>query len=368
MSTHRKLRSSSQKAAMLVGVAAVLHASRFMVKEAGHARLGLGQTKVKQWLRARGRSGQEMLGMRASAFQELEAELVRSGKLVDGRRILTAEKLAIFLYMCRWGASCRQAADVFGHSAATIATTFKMILAALLSPDIYNKHVRLPAARSPVPDRIKNDPALFPFFKDVVGAIDGSHVPAHAPQRIRDRFWTRKGRTSFNVLAACDFDMRFIYVLSGWEGSASDSYLWRQALGASLKFEGNQKMLGDAGFPLSKRLLIPFRGVRYHLKEFASGMRRPQNSKELYNRRHAGARSTQADLFPALAVVHNFIRTHDPEGDLEAQAAATADANEEDHGNQQGQGAQQARTVEAREAVAYRDNVSLRMWTVDQVL
>jgi len=33
----------------------------------------------------------------------------------------------------------------------------------------------------------------------------------------------RKAYTSQNVLAACNFDLEFIYVLRGWEGTAHES-------------------------------------------------------------------------------------------------------------------------------------------------
>lgn len=35
-------------------------------------------------------------------------------------------------------------------------------------------------------------------------------------------FRNKKGLLSQNVLAACSFDLKFHYVLAGWEGSASD--------------------------------------------------------------------------------------------------------------------------------------------------
>lgn len=35
---------------------------------------------------------------------------------------------------------------------------------------------------------------------------------------------------SQNVLAACNFDLEFIYVLSGWEGSAHDAKVLNDAL------------------------------------------------------------------------------------------------------------------------------------------
>ncbi|KAK1627951.1 hypothetical protein QYE76_002266 [Lolium multiflorum] len=42
-------------------------------------------------------------------------------------------------------------------------------------------------------------------------------------------FRGRKHYTSQNVLAVVDFDMRFTYVLTGWEGSAHDASIWPTA-------------------------------------------------------------------------------------------------------------------------------------------
>lgn len=40
----------------------------------------------------------------------------------------------------------------------------------------------------------------------------------------------RKHTTTQNVLAAVDFDLRFTYVLAGWEGSAHDALILSDAL------------------------------------------------------------------------------------------------------------------------------------------
>ena len=45
-----------------------------------------------------------------------------------------------------------------------------------------------------------------------------------------DKFRGRKGDTTWNVLAACDFDLKFTYMLSGWEGSAHDARVLEHAL------------------------------------------------------------------------------------------------------------------------------------------
>jgi hypothetical protein len=45
--------------------------------------------------------------------------------------------------------------------------------------------------------------------------------------------------------------------------------------------------LVDGGYANTISFLAPYRGVRYHLKEFGAGHRRPQNPKELFNHRHS---------------------------------------------------------------------------------
>ena len=43
-------------------------------------------------------------------------------------------------------------------------------------------------------------------------------------------FRGRKHTITQNVLAAVDFDLRFTYVLAGWEGSAHDALILSDAL------------------------------------------------------------------------------------------------------------------------------------------
>jgi hypothetical protein len=43
-------------------------------------------------------------------------------------------------------------------------------------------------------------------------------------------FRGRKNYTTQNVLAAIDFDLKFTYVLAGWEGSAHDATVLADAL------------------------------------------------------------------------------------------------------------------------------------------
>lgn len=100
--------------------------------------------------------------------------------------------------------------------------------------------------------------------------------------------------------------------------------------------------LVDAGLPHTSTLIAPYRGVRYHLKEYSS--RAPQNPRELFNLRHASLRNsierafgvlkkrfpiirsttepfysceTQADIFLACCILHNFLLEVDRDKEIE---------------------------------------------------
>lgn len=45
----------------------------------------------------------------------------------------------------------------------------------------YGRHVQLPSSNAPVPTEILTNPKWFPWFKPVLGAIDGTHLPCFAP-------------------------------------------------------------------------------------------------------------------------------------------------------------------------------------------
>ena len=76
-----------------------------------------------------------------------------------------------------------------------------------------------------------------------------------------------------NCLAACSFDLRFTYFMSGWEGSAHDSTLFSNARQTDfyIPLAEGKYYLADAGFASSDALLVPYRSVRYHLSEWGQG-------------------------------------------------------------------------------------------------
>jgi hypothetical protein len=87
---------------------------------------------------------------------------------------------------------------------------------------LYPHVVSLPTIDTPSPSRITDNPKYTPYFDDCIGALDGTHIAVYVSTTEQARYRNRKGTLSQNVLAVCDFNMQFVYVLPGWEGSAHD--------------------------------------------------------------------------------------------------------------------------------------------------
>ena len=61
-------------------------------------------------------------------------------------------------------------------------------------------------------------------------------------------------------------DMKFVYVLSGWESSAADSHVFECVQTFSFAIPEGWYYLADAGYSNCDALLVPYRGVQYYLK------------------------------------------------------------------------------------------------------
>jgi DDE superfamily endonuclease len=225
--------------------------------------------------------------MNKHVFRCLVETLHRRGGIDDSRHVSLEEQIGIFLYTCVTGASNRKVQERFQRSGDTISKSvviftactlifsplhryFHRVLNALVSPAVYNTYVCLPTINTPLAEEIEASPDFFPFFEDCLGAIDGTHILAYVPELDRPRYRDRKQQISQNVLAACSMDMRFLYVLPGWEGSASDGRVFSNARETDFHILQGKYYLADAGFPNCDALLIPYRAVRYHLKEWGS--------------------------------------------------------------------------------------------------
>uniref|UniRef100_A0A2N9IT35 Uncharacterized protein n=1 Tax=Fagus sylvatica TaxID=28930 RepID=A0A2N9IT35_FAGSY len=226
--------------------------------------------------------------MRPISFVELCKILSDKNLVRETINVSNKEQVVIFLHTIGHNVRFRVAVGRFHRSVETIHRYFRVVLKGVFS--LYKHVVRLPDNETHLD--IRNNRRFYPYFKDCVGAIDGTHIRASVPIEIQGRFRGRKDGTTQNVLAAITFDLKFCYVLAGWEGNAHDSRVLDDALHRSrgLKIPEGKYYLGDAGYGNKNGILSPYRKVRYHLKEFSDHP--PENAQELFNLHHSSLRTT----------------------------------------------------------------------------
>ncbi|CAN1130847.1 Protein ALP1-like [Linum perenne] len=327
----------------------------------------------------------EQLRMERHIFLQLCEELKNHG-LCPSKNITVQEQVAMFLMILAHSNSARDNAEDFQHSTATVSKYFGIVLKAVIR---MSRVVIVPPNMSEVPPQILRDPKYYPYFKDCVGAIDGVHVDAILPISQQIPFRGRKGNTTQNVLCVCSFDMRFTYVVAGWEGSAHDArILTSTATDSNSQFPMpplGKYYVVDSGFANAPGFLAPFRGYTSHFQEIR---RRggPRGREELFNYRHSSLRnviercfgvlkrrwpilkmmcsysfSKQTDIVLACCALHNFIRMH-AQGD-------TLFAEFEESDGQAETSEFMARiefgtsSSQVREMASKRDRIANQMWS-----
>ncbi|KAF4042739.1 DDE superfamily endonuclease [Phytophthora infestans] len=138
-----------------------------------------------------------------------------------------------------------------------------------------------------VPDDFKQ---RNPYFDQALCAIDGSHFHVLVPSEDVKRFRNHKGYVSTNALIACDWNLNVCFAYVGAEGSAHDAMVLQWSKFLDL-------------------VLAPYRGVRYHLKEWSKASGRPKNGKELFNLRHSKARNVVERVIGVLKRRFKILRT-----------------------------------------------------------
>ncbi|KAL0303263.1 UNVERIFIED_CONTAM: hypothetical protein Sradi_6194400 [Sesamum radiatum] len=274
--------------------------------------------------------------MTKSCFCALVDALSSRGLLPQGQtaRVSNIEEVAIFMQTVGMHRRQRDSMERFQHSLETIHRRFHRVLSALcaLAPEM----ITGPNWTNTHP-KIASNPAFYPYFKDCIGAIDGTLVPTWAPQADQNRYRSRKGRIAQNILAICDFDMDFTYVYVGWEGSAADSRVLDHAISQDSAFpfpSVGKYYLVDVGFANYQCFLSPI------------GWGMPN-----YLLRH------QVEIVIACCTLHNFIRRFSQDDQLfnEPDDETTGDM---DAFYQRGR----PNVVEIEAQRAFWDAIAMQMW------
>ncbi|TKS65903.1 putative nuclease HARBI1 [Collichthys lucidus] len=97
-------------------------------------------------------------------------------------------------------------------------------------------------------------------FPNVIGCIDGTHIPITAPSHNEADYVNRKSIHSINVQIICDAAHIITNVEAKWPGSVHDSRIYRESnLSARLQHgEFDGLLLGDRGYTCQPRLLTPY--------------------------------------------------------------------------------------------------------------
>lgn len=267
------------------------------------------------------------------SFLPLVTLLQRQDGLQDSFAVCAREKFLICIHLL-CANTMRSAKARWQHSLATISSCMHQVINALLNCRhiLFERIVSRPRDDI-IHSHIAENPKFFPFFQNCIGATDGSLIPACIPADQQGPWRDRKGNISQNVLVVANFDLLYSFALCGWEGSAPDQRVLESSYDNGFHIPTGKFILADAAFTLCSTVLTPYCGVRYHLKEWARGNRKPLNARELFNLRHASLRNlaervlgitkekfpilstmmeyefkTQRDIVLCCLLLHNFIR------------------------------------------------------------
>ncbi|KAL8497505.1 hypothetical protein ACS0TY_021002 [Phlomoides rotata] len=163
------------------------------------------------------------LRMVRNSFERLCFLMRELGGLVDRRYISVEEQVSMFQSILAHHKKNRVIKFDFRRSGQTVSHYIHIVLRAVLS-----LHTLFLVKPTPVTDDLTD--SRWKWFKGCLGVLDGTYIDLHIPSCDKPHFRTRKGRISTNVLGACDRNMMFVYVLPGWEGSAADCRVLRNAV------------------------------------------------------------------------------------------------------------------------------------------
>ncbi|AAD25557.1 Hypothetical protein [Arabidopsis thaliana] len=234
----------------------------------------------------------DILRMHQSTFRTLCKILSEQYKLEESCNIYLEESVAMFIEMVAQDLTVRVIAERYQHSLETVKRKLDEVLSALLklAADIVKPTRDDVTGISPF---LVNDKRYMPYFIDCIGALDGTHVSVRPPSGDVERYRGRKSEATMNILAVCNFSMKFNIAYVGVPGRAHDTKVLTYCATHEASFPhppAGKYYLVDSGYPTRSGYLGPHRRTRYHLELFNRGGP-PTNSRELFNRRHSSLRS-----------------------------------------------------------------------------
>lgn len=166
--------------------------------------------------------------MDKTPFIQLCHYFQRKKWLSNSKFVDVDEKMAMFLSIVSHNKRNRIVRLKFQHSGETVSKYFHEVLNAMMK---FAREMIVPPDFNNLDKEGCHIELREGAFKGAVGALDGTLIDAHIPVEDQVPFRGRgQGKCYQNVMAVCDFDMKFIYVMAGWEGIAHDSRVLNETL------------------------------------------------------------------------------------------------------------------------------------------
>ncbi|KAL5546858.1 hypothetical protein UlMin_006545 [Ulmus minor] len=296
-----------------------------------------------------GHDGQfvEVLRLNKECFYRLCSLLTENG-LQDTRSISAQEQVMMFLTIVGHCDSNRRSGYEWRHSGETVSRHFNNVCSVLVSlaprligpPDFVH-----------IPSVIENNPYYSPYFQDCIGAMDGTHVPCVVDAHLQPAFRNH-------------FQMKFTYVVAGWEGSVHDARVLRDAeRDPSFRFPHppmGKDRRRQGGDPRNERFNYRHASLR-NVVERTFGLWK-NRFRILSGIPRYGVRK-QRDIIIACAVLHNFIKMF--ADDAELFNAGEPQEGDEDN-DQQVDPPVQEQDKDANAMGNFRDYVRNSIWNSEQ--
>jgi len=154
----------------------------------------------------------------------------------------------------------RELSDHFGVTPSSLIRCKRQVIKAVVN-NLMPKLIKWPEDRAGMAQRFWDLPGG--NFPNIIGAIDGSHIPIEAPSDNPNAYYNRKKFHSIILQGVCDTDLKFTHVNIGWPGRVHDAKVLRNSELWDYGFEdcdyGHHHLIGDAAYPVKEWLLTPYR-------------------------------------------------------------------------------------------------------------
>ena len=178
------------------------------------------------------------------------------------------QKIGASLWFFATGECFRSIADRFGMGESTFSYALRDIINIIIAKFLIEK-VNFSNTELEI-NEVTSGFKRIGSIPNVIGAIDGSHIPIKAPHLFSVDYFNRKGFYSIVLQAVVDYKKKFLDIYVGWPGSTHDS---RVLINSRLynKFNNqnnllpnyfnNKYILGDGGYPNLSWLIVPYKDI-----------------------------------------------------------------------------------------------------------